>query len=247
MSEALIKIATGRKPAIPAGWEAKAELIGLCLAGERRCAVWPAILVAAARTDFATPQEWLAACCERFGWDRPHVHHMRSVGALVDRAPSDARITLMGCSFNVLFAMTPLPTNLIGPFCEKVDVRGLTRDQVRDHVATWMGTGKKTAASDARNTRKAAGQGAQLDFLGSLFAATARPMDAEQRRELAASDRVRPVVAMINGLSLVSVATEKYSLAPKVDSTELEEAIDELEQLAQRLRDRLAGHPQLEA
>jgi len=234
MSEALIKIATGQKLAVPAGWEAKAELIGLCLAAEKRCAVWPAILVEKARADFAKPEEWIAACCERFGWDKNHVHHMRGVGALVGRAQSGARTTLMECSFNVLHAMTRLPTPMIGPFCEQVDVRNLTRDQVRDHVDAWL---KVTKA------KKAPGKGAapaQPDFMRELFAVGQWRPDTAARREMIASEKVRPRDPMMVGLSMLQVAVEKYTRARKVDATEIEDAIDELDTQRSLLIERLA-------
>ena len=85
-----------------------------------------------------------------------------------------------------------------------------------------------------------------MDFLDVLFDCATKPMDTEQHRKLADSDRVKPLTAAINGLHLVQIAAEKWAKSATVDESDLEETIDELDSLRASLVERLANHGPLE-
>jgi hypothetical protein len=243
MSTELAKIVAASGPKVPEGWEAKAELIGQCIEGGKRLVVWIAILVAKAREDFATPEEWVSACVERWGWQKAHVHHLRQVGAfiLANKSPVFHE-TLIRLEWMKLHALSRLPTNQVGPFLERVDVAGLNRDEVRDKVNAWIGgdqEGGKSGKAVARTGQAAAV--AQPDFMRELFAVGQWRPETAARREMIASEKVRPVQVMMSGLSLLQVAVEKYTRARKVDVTEIEDAIDELDTQRALLIERLAG------
>ena len=248
MSVELAKIVAASGPKVPEGWEAKAELIGQCIEAGKKLVVWIAILVARSREDFATPEEWVAACTQRWGWQKTHVHHLRQVGAfiLANKSPVFHE-TLMGLEWMKLQSLQRLPSNLLGPFLEKVDVAGLNRDEVRDRVNAWMTSGgqpkgrQETPQSGARTTGRQADGAAQPDFLASLFAVGQWRPETAARREMIASEKVRPVQVMMSGLSLLQVAVEKYTRARKIDPTEIEDAIDELDTQRALLIERLAG------
>lgn len=205
--------------------------------------------------------EWVMAEYEDYG-NKSHIHHMARVGEFLLRA---LRAGLRVCGdhtpyelpFDSLLALSRLPDHLLGPVMAKYDLAAMDRGTVRRLVAQCLKSSGLPAdglGEDADGGgRKRAGNGGgrvQGDFLDVLFGMVGQTIDDTQHRALVDSDRVRPLNAAINGLDLVKVAAEKWARAQKVDETELEETIDELDSLRAMLVERLAGAagiPALEA
>jgi hypothetical protein len=163
------------------------------------------------------------------------VHHKRAIGEMLIRQRDRVSYTtLLQLSQDKLLSLTRLPPPKFEAFMEAADPRTQSRDQVRARVGKWLGE-----APAARKGGKAGGK-RQPDFLAALFAVAGSEtvMDDDLRRKLAQSP-ARPLTTLINGLSLVGVAAEKYDLAEWVDPAEIEEAIDELDTTRTLLEDRL--------
>lgn len=194
--------------------------------------------------------EWVMANYAEYG-NAQNIHHMAAVGDLLIRSHKVccAQHTLAGLGFNKLVSISRLPDNLLAPFAEKNDLEGMNRDQMRQAVNRWLknaGVAGEEEDKGRSGDRRSQGGKKQLDFLDELFDAATRPMDMEQHRKLADSDRVKPLTAAINGLHLVQIAAEKWAKAATVDESELEETIDELDSLKASLIERLANRGPLE-
>lgn len=206
-------------PAVPDGWEAKAALVDQCVAAGQRLTLWIAVVVAQAREDFAHPGEWIAACTERWGWEKAHVHHMHAVGTLLIRECGSA--TLMSLHVDKLLAISRLPANLVAPFLERARPQDRTRDEVRAAVNRWLAAAGEPPADDAPASpepapRRGLAPAVQQDFFDALFAAADEPATDFQTRVTARAASVSGVEAfpLLNRAWVVL-----HAMIPRLDAS----------------------------
>lgn len=204
-----------------------------------------AMLIAHMRTLIDDRKGWLMIVREhwaQWGNDQQIDKQARIGDFLLGQRRDRGRfLLLLGCSQDKLASLCRLG-GLLDPFLAKGDPRAHTRDVVRARVNAWLKAGGDPGAMIETTRKKTGSRGLdvhprQMDFMGALF--SGELITDDQHRELVASERLRPVNALINGLHLVGVATEKYMLAKQIDPTELEEAIDELDTQRALLLERL--------
>jgi len=191
-------------------WIAEQVAIG------RRAAIAVACLIAYAHDHYYTdrPAEWLAWARDHFGYGRRFAFRCLKAGRLLIGARTQPVIdALAACDLTKLEHLARLPENLLRPFVDRNDLAVLTRDQVRDKVAAWLGApGELPEADTAARTppRRPADDDMPVSARRVVTAVDRlAALDADDQDALA--EHVHPLGALRAAIACLGMACESLS------------------------------------